>query len=413
MTKITIKNIGALKDVSIDLNKVNVIIGPQSSGKSTIAKIVSYCQWAEKRFILDGKFEYEFSELFMNFHRIDKSYFNQDSLIEYKGDYVNISYKGIDKKFNIKKAEGSHEFLNYKNIYIPAERNFVAVIPNLGRYKETNDNIMNFLYDWFEAKKKYTSKNKFSLLNLNASYHNENGDDIDKIVLENKKELLLNNASSGLQSVTPLLVLVDYLSKTIYNETTLSAKENELLKMTIKPLTELRERIKVLLDGTDVERLKEVGKISNEVDLIEKMNLETIHKQIYYHYTQFIIEEPEQNLFPITQRDLMYYLINVVLDKEHNHKLLITTHSPFILYALNNCMMGYNVKDKMPKDVQSDLKSNTSWIDPKLVSVWEIDSGTLKSIKNPKTGTVDKHYFNNAMNEIMDEYYEMLDYLEL
>ena len=45
MSKIKIENIGPIKNVNFDLNKVNVIMGPQSSGKSTIAKIVSYCQW--------------------------------------------------------------------------------------------------------------------------------------------------------------------------------------------------------------------------------------------------------------------------------------------------------------------------------------------------------------------------------
>ena len=34
MTHIRIKNIGPIKDVDIDLNRVNVFMGPQSSGKS-------------------------------------------------------------------------------------------------------------------------------------------------------------------------------------------------------------------------------------------------------------------------------------------------------------------------------------------------------------------------------------------
>ena len=50
MNTITIRNVGPIKDVTIELNKVNVIMGPQSSGKSTIAKAISYCQWVEKRF---------------------------------------------------------------------------------------------------------------------------------------------------------------------------------------------------------------------------------------------------------------------------------------------------------------------------------------------------------------------------
>jgi predicted ATP-dependent endonuclease of OLD family len=415
MRHIIIRNIGAIKNMDINLNKVNVIMGPQSSGKSTIAKVVSFCQWVEKRYMLDAKFEYKFSDIFMNFHRIDKSYFSEKSLIEYKGEFVHIKYKGTENEININPIKGNIDFINHKNIYIPAERNFVSVIPNLGRYKETNDNVMNFLYDWFEAKQEYTAENYFPILNLNVSYHNIE-DDIDKIILnENKKELSLSNASSGLQSLTPLLVLVDYLSKTIFKDQILSVKENELYKKTAAPFDELRESIKVLLESDDDNRRKEAERLYQEVNEAEEKTIKLVNRLIRYHFTQFVIEEPEQNLFPTTQRDLLYFLINIVANQDKDHKLFITTHSPFILYALNNCMMGYNIKDEMPIEEQSNLKSNGAWIDPKLVSIWEIepDSGTLKDIKNEKTGTVDKHYFNRIMNEIMDEYYEMLDYLKL
>ena len=46
--RLIINNIGPIKHVDIYLNKINVIIGPQSSGKSTIAKIISFCSWLEK-----------------------------------------------------------------------------------------------------------------------------------------------------------------------------------------------------------------------------------------------------------------------------------------------------------------------------------------------------------------------------
>ena len=48
MARLIIRNIGPIKNVDIELNKVNVFIGEQSSGKSTIAKIISFCSWLEK-----------------------------------------------------------------------------------------------------------------------------------------------------------------------------------------------------------------------------------------------------------------------------------------------------------------------------------------------------------------------------
>ena len=49
MAHLIIRNIGAIKEVDIELNKINVIMGPQSSGKSTINKIACYCSWVEKK----------------------------------------------------------------------------------------------------------------------------------------------------------------------------------------------------------------------------------------------------------------------------------------------------------------------------------------------------------------------------
>ena len=48
MTRLHIKNVGPVIDVSFELKRFNFFIGRQSSGKSTIAKIVSFCTWMEK-----------------------------------------------------------------------------------------------------------------------------------------------------------------------------------------------------------------------------------------------------------------------------------------------------------------------------------------------------------------------------
>ena len=41
MTHIVIKNVGPIKNAEFDLNKINVFMGPQSSGKSTIARLIA------------------------------------------------------------------------------------------------------------------------------------------------------------------------------------------------------------------------------------------------------------------------------------------------------------------------------------------------------------------------------------
>lgn len=408
MTRIIIKNIGAITHVDFILNRVNVIMGPQSSGKSTIAKIVSFCQWAEKRYLLDASgFKFDFEELFLKFHKISKAYFSKDSSFKYETDLIIISQKGLKMSIDFKVKGDTLNYQKSKNIYIPAERNFVSAIPNLGKYNETNDNIMNFLYDWFDAKKKYNENNALSVMNLGVSYSYTQ--ELDELTLiRSKKKLLLKDASSGLQSVIPLLMLIDYLSDGFYKESrSNSVNEKE------GAINAVLEKLQYAIDNPGKPQPKVEGGIELKLNKTQtQLILKLLTNRTKYFYTNFIIEEPEQNLFPTTQRDLIYYMFDQILNNERPHNLFITTHSPFILYAINNCIMGKRVSDKMPIAEQEELASHNSWVNPRWVSIWQMSDGEIKSVIDEKTGTVTKHYFNEVMAELLDEYYDMLNYFK-
>ena len=400
MARIEIKNIGPIKEAKFDLNKVNVFMGPQSSGKSTIAKIISYCQWVEKRFILDRQEDcYHAEEQLLEFHRLNKNYFYDDSFFKYESEFVIITCEGKDLKQFIKEKNGITHYSKTKNIYIPSERNFVAVIPNLRKYNETNDNVMSFLRDYYVAKRKYKRENTLPILGLGVSFYNNENDDSDILVLEKeKKEISLHAGSSGLQSITPLLLVLEYLSNILYTEkVTLSIDEQE-------SLDEFMRKSYPELNGIDFSHLEQYN--TKPIDWKMTANL-----RISYHYTNFIIEEPEQNLFPETQKELIYHLLKSIQQKERHHSLLITTHSPYILYALNNCMMGWLVYDKMSDKDKQKLKCQSSLINPQDVSVYEIHDGILIKIQQDDN-LIGANYFDKKMKELMDDFYVMLNYYE-
>ena len=114
------------------------------------------------------------------------------------------------------------------------------------------------------------------------------------------------------------------------------------------------------------------------------------------------------NLFPETQRDLVYHLLNKCLEREGN-RLTITTHSPYILYALNNCMMAGLVYDKMDEESKGRLKCDTSKISPSDVSIYEIQEGVVKRIQK-EDGLIQDNYFDQQMGKLMDDFYLMLNY---
>ena len=117
-----------------------------------------------------------------------------------------------------------------KIAYIPSERNMV-ILPEARKSEFGNTNIRSFLFDWFEARKRYSNENRLSVLNLGINYYYLEGNEEDHIkgydTNHDEYDILLSHASSGLQSITPLIAMVEYLTKWIYNEDSISFDQDE------------------------------------------------------------------------------------------------------------------------------------------------------------------------------------------
>lgn len=425
MTTIAIKNIGPIKEVAtISLNKINVFMGPQSSGKSTIAKIISFCTWVEKDVATNQSLsEYEdnktyFRERLESFHKI-KGYFNSDSYIRYKSEVIDIVWE--NEECSISWVD-RYAYKRSKIAYIPSERNMV-ILPEARKSEFGNTNIRSFLFDWFETRKKYSDKNKLSVLNLGVNYYYVEGSEEDHIRGSNNDseyDILLSSASSGLQSITPLIAIIEYLTKWIYDEDTISFELDERRQRVNRILAE-EKVLKPYYDKDylPIEDRQDFTKSFNE-KLHEKEEkavkyfeeYKTISNSLFKTTnSQFIIEEPEQNLFPEAQRDLVYYFLQKCLDREGN-RLTLTTHSPYVLYALNNCMMTGLVRDKMEENELSKLKCNQSKINPVDISIYEIREGVVRDTIQGKDGLISDNYFDQKMKDLMDDFYLMLNYYE-
>jgi AAA15 family ATPase/GTPase len=421
MEHLKIQHVGAIHDVGIDLKKINVIIGPQSSGKSTICKIACYCSWVEKHVCLNQSFDFfengkTFYEELVRFHKL-KGYFHTDSYIEYENDTVKFSYSHKTGKPVFEWKE-RYEYRRAKIAYIPSERNLVSVIPNWFEVKFDDNNIRSFMSDWADARTNYTRENPLPVLKLGVNYYFDEASG-RSIVVDGAVTLDLTNTSSGLQSVIPLEMMVDYLTTCIYkNKATKRSvideeRDHKLAERLYEDLFNL-DKLHFPAEGGPhffyiaPSNVLHIFRSQGEFDRYSSMKSRMLEVQ----HTKLYVEEPEQNIFPETQRDLLYYFIETVKTRDA-HALFITTHSPYILSALNNCLVGYMVQEKMPKEEREALKSNRAWIDPASVAAHEITpEGTLKPVQNKETGTIGKHYFNRINNEIMDEYYDMLNYLE-
>jgi predicted ATPase len=125
--------------------------------------------------------------------------------------------------------------------------------------------------------------------------------------------------------------------------------------------------------------------------------------------SQFLIEEPELNLYPPTQKKLIYHLVEKCT--KSNNQLLLTTHSPYVLSSLNNLLFAYKVAQKHPEqaDEIANIIPRESWLNPEEFAAYFVADGTVRSIVNPKTGLISENELDGVSENIGDEFDALME----
>lgn len=397
MSRIKIKNFGPIRegfvenDGWIDINKVTVFIGDQGSGKSTVAKLISIFLWMEKDLFRTGGLSLEFRQNegtfkhLLEYHRIN-DYVHEKTEIHYEGEAYNITYRAGQNP-EIQEISDNNYTLP-KITYFPAERNFVSSVKNVngGAYIQLwSRSLQEFKEIYQEAKVNIKEKELFHLpiANVDIEYNGQN--DI-LYVKGNGYKLPLSDTASGFQSFIPLFVVANYVSG--------------LLKSGEEMREDYREYFK-----------NESAKILNNKDYTEEQKrilLSNLAAQFNIKRILNIVEEPEQNLFPTSQQKALHNLL------EHNNavkenKLIISTHSPYILSSLNNSILAEEVFEKTGKEIGNYSKEKrVAFAD---VSAYKLEDGKIFSIKDEESKLINADAIDSCSDNINSDFDELLDLL--
>lgn len=396
MARIYIKNFGPIGEGCIenkgwiDFAKVTVFTGPQGSGKSTIAKVFSFFSWLEKALTRGDQRESswrnkkKFPREFNDFHNVSE-YFKDKTDLRYQGD--SYSFTWSNGAFDIVKASSDNveSYLMPKIMYVPAERNFMSVIEAVDQVKNIPLSLKVMTREFLNACQCYADGIDFPLDGFSFKYDNLNR--IGKIVIKDAGEVRLSAASSGLQSMTPLFLVSEYLWNQMTEEK--DASRSMSLQM-------YRQVLEDIFDDKTADELPEAIR-----QALSQYN-SALNKRFIN-----IVEEPEQNLFPESQGKLLFKLLEYARgnEKYKDNELIITTHSPYIIRCLSLATSATEKKNLTLSEMnlQSGL-TERSLIDKDDVFIYEtFRNGIIHKRKSDGSYLSDQNILHKKYEELAEE----------
>jgi predicted ATPase len=391
MSKIKINNFGPITDGWMDIKKVTVFVGNQGSGKSTIAKLIATFTWIEKALVrgdydkkwFERKGINRFRSQFLPYHRLD-AYLNPDSIVEYQGDAYAIRYKNE----NLTITEISNETYPLPQImYVPAERNFLTYIKGAKELKLSSESLQEFNTEYYNAQQNMKGAVKLPINDALIEYDRLN----DTLNLKGKNyKVKITDASSGFQSFVPLYLVSNHLADFVksYSENKESMSSEEKIRF--------QKRVQEIWDNnsfTDEQKRLALSALSSKFNKTAFIN---------------IVEEPEQNLFPSSQWQMLQSL-SKFNNMSSGNKLILTTHSPYLINYLTLLIKAGQLNSKIQTDTLrqelAEIVSLNSIIDSEDLSIYELDetTGTIHALETYNGLPSDE----NKLNEKLDEGNEM------
>ncbi|MEY4506625.1 MAG: hypothetical protein RL297_1203 [Pseudomonadota bacterium] len=406
MTRLRIKHFGPIvqgmqgNDGWLDFKRVTVFIGNQGSGKSTLAKLFSTFSWMEKA-LVRGDYPQKWFERkgrlsgqLLPYHRLEHYLHTaptEETKIEYEGSAYSFSYS--DGFLSIQKKPGENYPLP-QVMYVPAERNFIAYVRHPRELKLSSEALKEFLTEFEKAKSNMSGSIKLPINETELEYDKLN----DLLNLKGRDhKLRLTDASSGFQSLVPVYLVSQYLASTVKSKSQESMSAEEL------------NRFKKWADA--------IFKDDNLTEEQQRAALSALSAR--FNKTAFlnIVEEPEQNLFPSSQWEMLKSLLQFN-EQGPNNQLILTTHSPYIVSYLSLAVQAHELLAKLLEQDRQDLIDKLvqivplhAMLPPKDLAIYQSNEldGTLSELPNFEGIPSDSNVLNTYLRKGNEMFDQLLD----
>ncbi|MFP4501222.1 MAG: AAA family ATPase [Candidatus Hydrogenedentota bacterium] len=124
------------------------------------------------------------------------------------------------------------------------------------------------------------------------------------------------------------------------------------------------------------------------------------------------IEEPEAHLFPNSQRAIVQLLATVFNRSKAPVQFIVTTHSPYILTAANNLMQAGHLIKRLPQKDHGSVHAvvpEDQILVPDAVRAYALEAGTANLICCEDTGLISADVIDDVSNDLSIQFGELLE----
>ncbi len=461
--KLTVKNFAGIEELEIEVKRINIVIGPQASGKSVCAKLIFYFKNFVWKILETVEIEQTNPQLDSSYSQTFQEYFPSDSWGDHNF-YIKYEISNVFIEVTRLKENKNKINLNYSEFFKNLKGELLEEVNN----SKIIQYVINSL---IENKNQRTEENKKKSDDINFS-----SKDID-ILLEKAKKNIESNETIIKQSFSREQ-LIEFLSSSLCDEAAytqlfipagrsffanLQSSIFSLIynKTVIEPFMiefgSTYEGIK-RLNGRIIKETEDINKkkINDEIDTLIKEVLcgehiqekgedflkmedgrrisiansssgqqETFPLTIILSALPLLvddtsagqtvyIEEPEAHLFPRAQRNIIELIACVFNSDPQKQKLqfFITTHSPYVLTAINNLIQAGMLYEESSQDTLPKLEKivpSYKALSTSDLSAYVLENGKAENILDNDTGLIDANLIDGVSDELAIQFDELLD----
>ena len=370
--KLSIRNVGKLEKADVEINGITVITGENDTGKSTVGKVL----WSVFNSFFEIKKQIrtdKISSILEELRRVSsiqdiRSNLVHSSIVEYDLD-LNDFLKQLEKKLEVlndvrglddeSKDELKDTLEKIKKRINLSDDEIMKKITQINFNKEFNSQInnLNFLEEGnidLKIKNKninlIISNDKIQIKDFFSLYEN--------VMLLDNPRIIDNLAENIILSANKIFSIIENLHNSKFismlrNDKSSTVTDNILNE---EKLFEIEEKLNKIVDGKFLKKdfgvyfyRNKSGKEINIKNLSTGFKVFSIIKLLIQNNQlsengTIILDEPEIHLHPEWQ--LKFAELIVLLQKEFNMHILLTTHSPYFVSAIEVFSEKYKIDDK-------------------------------------------------------------------